>query len=113
MSKGEVYDVVEASKSMGATFNGPWISVGELRGYSLDVVWAGGGSPVGTFKLQWTNDTSVGGQYDVSGSSFSVSADGSNGWESIDPRHKFVRVVYTRTSGTATISCAKMYQKGG
>ena len=109
--KSEIYDALPTSQSMAATFNGPWISVGELRGFAIDLVLAGGGTPGGAFKLQWTNDISVGGSYDVASSSYTVTDDGSNGWQVVDPTYRFVRVVYTRTSGTATVSCSKMNRK--
>lgn len=60
------------------------------------------GSPVGSLKLQ----ANVGGSTwtDVASSTVSVTAAGDNMWNLADIGYSAVRVVYTKTSGTGTLS---------
>lgn len=74
------------------------------------------GAPVGTLKLQMSNDvgtitsaadhTGLGvvNWTDITGSSFAVAAAGNWGWDYTVPGFRWVRLVYTPTSGTGTIS---------
>lgn len=91
------------------------------------------GSPVGTFKLQISNDivpvaggslnTNGGGNYgaagipvgtdpaanvvnwsDYTGSSQSISAAGNFTWNLLDMGYRWIRLVYTKTSGTGTVN---------
>lgn len=84
-------------------------------GFSVQLVFAG--SPVGTFKLQSSCDPSV---YpaaptnwdDITSSSQAISAAGSGTYNfNQTPGFKYVRAVYTRTSGTGTLN-ARINTKG-
>lgn len=101
--------VMASSVSMGATFNSSSAKVSNVVGYSIQSVWSGGGSPVGTLKLQASNDDTN--WSDITGATFSVSADGNNVFNVADCFYNFVRLVYTRTSGTGTLS-ASLVSKG-
>lgn len=72
--------------------------------YSIQAVWTG--SPVGTIKLQVTND--IGGcgpnWSDYSNSSQVVSGAGDFAWIASQASYHCVRVVYTRTSGSGTLN---------
>lgn len=88
------------------------ISLRHLSSYSVQVVTTG--SPSGTFKLQASNDdpdhtgvkypTSSMNWTDIDGSSFTVTASGSLVWNAQASGYLWVRVVWTKTSGTGTIS---------
>ena len=93
-----------------------------LMGFSFQTVLTG--SPVGTLKLQMSNDvgtitsaadhtgTGVTNWTDITGSSFSVAAAGNWGWDYTLPGFRWVRMVYTPASGTGTISTT-FQAKGG
>ena len=76
-----------------------------------------GSTPTGTFKLQACCDMGTIHAYggmnnvsglsvwtDIAGSSNAVSANGDIVWNIVDPGFRWVRLVYTRTSGTGTLS---------
>jgi len=102
----------EDTISLGATFNSAPIHLENLEGYSICLVWAGGGSPVGSLKLQASNNAFLNNVnnnvnpdatwVDITGSTYAVSADGTYFWNVADCYYNSVRYVYTRTSGTAT-----------
>lgn len=104
------------------SFNLRPVWLGHICNYSLQLVFTG--SPVGTFKLQASNDHGMpdGGQTpqalnvsnwtDVTGSSQAVSAAGNIMWNVENAGYTFVRVVYTVTSGTGTLTSARANVKG-
>lgn len=72
---------------------------------SIQAVFSG--TPVGTFKLQISNDAvnaaaSVTNWSDYTGSSTSISAAGDYVWNLSSAGYRWVRVVYTKISGTGT-----------
>lgn len=87
------------------------VDITMFNGYSITAVFTG--APVGTLKLQCSNDeNSSGTNYeDVPNSSQAVSAAGSHTWNVSDAQYGFVKVVYTRSSGTGTMN-AKATLKG-
>lgn len=109
--------------SMGASFNGDGHWVGHVANFAIQIVWAGGGSPDGTFKLQASCDlgkpnkaasqhSGVSNWTDITNATFAVSADGNCLFNIVDGGYQWVRVVYTRTSGTASISSMRLTTKG-
>jgi hypothetical protein len=78
-------------------------------GITIQAVFAGS-SPNGTFKLQISNDLAnnvadVTNWIDLADSSYAITADGSYAWFiSGIIKVKFVRLVYTRTSGSGTLN---------
>ena len=94
------------NQSMGASFNSSAIDTSAIQLASVQIVWSGGGAPVGDFTLQVSND-------DVSPSNFStypgssLSISGNSGdatYNVANLGYKWIRVSYARTSGTATAS---------
>lgn len=111
--------------SMAGDWNSSAIWIGHLALVSLQIVFAGGGSPVGTFKLQASCDegkpsaeanaqqiSGVTKWTDIPSQSQAVSADGSVLFNLVDPGYHWIRVVWDNTSGTATISSARLAGKG-
>lgn len=94
--------VMETSRSMGATFNGNAVSVARASSFSVQPVWSGGGAPAGTLKLQYSNDNTN--WDDISGQTFAVAADGNKMFTVNNVNYNFVRLVYTRTGGTGTLN---------
>lgn len=98
--------------SLAATGNGTAFGTDSMEGYSICASWAGGGSPVGVLKLQACNNPFTNNVnqtpdpaavwVDITGSSYSVSADGNTFWNVTDVYYRAFRIVYTKTSGTAT-----------
>lgn len=93
-------------KSMGASFNSDPQKVYKTQGFNVQLVFTG--SPVGTVKLQSCNaltydpaEADLATWDDIPDSDQSISASGSHSWTVADS-YKWVRVSYTRTSGTGT-----------
>lgn len=101
--------------TMGANITSLGINLISIYAYSIQVVWSEGSAPIGTFKLQGSNDAGDNGSgqgvsqptnwtnitsspQDVSGTS------GSLLYDVTECSYRWVRLVYTRTSGTATAS---------
>lgn len=96
----------EPSVSFGASVSSDGIRVDNVDRFSIQLVWSGGGSPVGSLKLQVSNDlrddsASVAHWTDLPDTTVAVSDDGDNLWDIAEPTYRWVRVVYTRTSGSA------------
>ncbi len=93
--------------SLAASFDATGTLVDDNESTSIQFVWSDGSSPVGTVKLQISNDlkdkvADVTNWTDVTGSSSAVSGNsGSIAWN-VDHAYRFIRMVYTRTSGSAT-----------
>lgn len=106
---------IDSDKSFAATFNGDPVKLESIEGYSICAAWSGG---VGTFKLQASNNAEIDNVgnltvaqmadpnavwVDITGSSVAVSGAGTQFWNVADVYYKWVRVVYTRSSGTGTL----------
>lgn len=93
--------------SLAASFDSAAILVHRFNGFNLQLVFTG--TPVGTFKLMCCNDMTYDAATaatktwdDIPDSSQAVSAAGSHTWI-VSDRYKWVKVVYTRSSGTGTV----------
>lgn len=112
-------DPVTTAADISVTVNTPPMLLANLAGFSYQAVLTG--APVGTLKLQMSNDrgnTTNNGQAasgsttnagvtnwtDITGSSFAVAAAGNWGWDYTLPGFRWVRLVYTATSGTGSMS---------
>ncbi len=96
-------------------------NVNQIFMYSIQAVFTG--APVGSFKLQLSNDNvpmGINGQdpainvvnwVDYTGSDAAITAAGNFMWIISDGGYQWVRVVYTRTSGTGT--CNILYNGKG
>jgi hypothetical protein len=98
--------------------------VGSIALFAVQVVASGGGTPAGTFKLQASCDpglpsagtrtlqaNGVTNWTDISGASDAITDDGVSLFNVADPGYTFVRVVWTRTSGTGT-GAIRVHVKG-
>lgn len=107
---------------MVGSFNLRPVWLGHICNYSIQLVFTG--SPVGAFKLQGSDDPGQanGGQTpqakgvtnwtDITSSSQSVSAAGNIMWDVANAGYNWVRVAYTVTSGTGTLTSARANVKG-
>ena len=98
-----------SAQSIGASFSSDKLAVGSFEGIAIDARWSGGGTPIGTLKVQVSNDPESTADAsivwtDYTGSSLSVSGNSGSIMYDIAP-HNFnlIRVVYTRTSGSASM----------
>lgn len=91
------------NQSMAATFNSPSYEVKEVKTLAIQAVWSGGGSPVGNIELQGSLDDITFTR--IQGSVLSVDGNsGSNAWNVQDVGYPYIRVLYVRTSGSATMN---------
>lgn len=109
------------STSMNASFNGDTMQIGHLEGYSLSLrAVETSATLAGTLKLQGSNNAiredspnndadSNAVWVDITGSTQNVSGTGNFLWNVSEAYYRFVRVVWTRTSGQGT---ATMYWAG-
>jgi hypothetical protein len=96
------------------TIDSPAYSLDQVWGISLQAVFSG--SPVGTVKLQGSDDSGVGptSQYpnapiivnwtDIVNSSNAVTGAMNVVWNIADPFQKWIRLVYTPASGTGNLT---------
>lgn len=102
MAKNEAYSQLTASGSLGADFTSDTINTERNDLIGIQIVYSGGGSPTGTFILQASIDGST--WSTVTGSSVAITTDGNTLYTITDICYRYLRVNYTRTSGTATIN---------
>lgn len=109
--------------SMASTFTSDPVNLISIYAYSIQIVWSGGASPIGTFKLQGSNDAGDNGSgqavslptnyTDILNSPQSISGSpGSILFDITQCSYRWVRVVYTATSGSATVTDSTMNVKG-
>lgn len=114
---------VSMSADMSANITSLGINLISIYAYSIQVSWSAGTSPVGTFTLQGSNDAGDNGSGQgvsqptnwttVTGSSQAISGTpGSILYDVVECSYRWVRLVYTATSGSATISAAVINVKG-
>jgi len=108
---------------LSASFNTDAVNLISIYAYSIQVTWGSGSSPVGTFKLQGSNDPGDNGSgqgvsaptnfTDISSSSQAISGNsGSIMYDVTECSYRWVRLVYTRASGNATVTAANINVKG-
>lgn len=101
--------------SMGATVNSSGIQVAGVDLGSIQLVWSGGGSPVGTFTIEVSNDmvnlasgadqaANVVNWSTYTGSAAAITTDGDLIYNIANLGYRWLRVKYTRTSGTGTLN---------
>lgn len=93
------YQLVDA-ESMGASITSDSQQLIQEVVCCVQAVFTG--SPVGSIKLQISNDSSN--WTDYTGSATSISAAGDVAWNLSNIGYRYLRVVYTRTSGTGSLS---------
>jgi hypothetical protein len=95
-------------------------SLSRLYAYSMQIVWSAGSAPVGTFKLQGSDDPGEDRSNqlptnwtDITSSSQAISGTpGSILYDVVTCSYRWTRLVYTATSGSATVTSAQMNAKG-
>jgi hypothetical protein len=85
---------------MGASFNSPSQQVHQYVVACIQAVFTG--TPDGTLKLQISNDDTN--WTDYTGSSEAISGAGNFAWNIINIGFQYVRLVYTRSSSTGSLS---------
>lgn len=90
---------VFTAKSMAASFNSVEMEV-LGKPFKMEMAWTG--TVAGTFKLQESNSKVV--WTDITGADFTVTNDGNGSFSlTTENLHSYIRVVWTRTSGTGTV----------
>lgn len=115
--------IASGAVSMGASFNLDPVWLGHICNYSIQLVFTG--TPDGSLKLQCSNDagtpngaapatmsTGVTNWTDIAGSSQSIAAAGNHVWTVENAGYNWVRVVYTRSSSTGSLTVARVNVKG-
>lgn len=94
----------QITTSLGASFNGNALRVLDHTGFSIWLKWTGA-SAAGTFKLQAgvANGTPSSWE-DISGASVVAAGAGQALFNISNAYYSHVRIVFTRTSGTGTIT---------
>lgn len=94
--------------SLGASVNSSAYRIENFTHVALQAVITGASSLNGAFKLQGSCDnpdaSAPTNWSDITSSSATVTADGDVLWNIVDPSYNWIRVVYTRTGGSATVS---------
>jgi hypothetical protein len=99
------------------------IYLGHIANYSIQLVFTG--TPGGNFKLQCSNDMGnpsaskesdrdfqIENWTDVADSAQTISAAGNHTWDVQNAGYRWVRVVWTQTSGSGTLTSARFNVKG-
>lgn len=100
------YKLIDA-EDMTSSFNSDLIKVNDIEGFSIDIRWYNGTTPVGAVKLQASNNHESDATItwtDINDSEKPVT--GNNGsilYDFYPHSFSIVRVVYTSTSGVATM----------
>lgn len=101
MANETLLNTMLAATSLTSTFNGPAVDVEQYLGYYIqcNFDFSGGADSAGTIKLQTSIDGVNFGDYPNSTQNI-TNASTSAHWEVYVKFHKFVRVVWTNSSGT-------------
>lgn len=112
-----------ASASLSADWASPPVWLGHIANYAIQLVFSS--NPNGTFKLQASCDpvqqptptestqtAKVVNWTDISNSSQVITASGNHMWAVENAGYNWVRVVFTRTSGSGVLNTARGYVKG-
>lgn len=92
------------NQSMASSFNSDPIDLSNVQGFCIQARTVSG-SPIGTIKLQVSNEIDVLGWDDMDDSEFDVpSGDGLFTWNVSKTHYDKVRVVYTSISGTGVLN---------
>lgn len=100
---------IDSAQSMGGSLNGTAVPVDKaFDGFALQAVISSAVSPVGSLKVQASLDqvkegANVTNWADIPDTVTAVSAAGTVIWHFDKCHYKWVRIVYTRTSGSATL----------
>jgi hypothetical protein len=121
IGNGSYFDV-NTPTDMSASFASNPLWLGHICNYSIQLEFTG--SPNGTFKLQMSNDPGQPSQQplvefnyvknwtDIKGSDQVITASGDHSWNVQDAGYRWVRFVWTRSSGSGTLINAEFNIKG-
>lgn len=127
MRQGSIFLTINGAsmigQAMASSFTSDAVNLINQYAYSMQVTWSGGAAPVGTFKLQGSNDAGDNGPgqgvsapthfTDITNSPQVISGTpGSILYDVTECSYRWVRLVYTATSGSGTIASAVMNVKG-
>jgi hypothetical protein len=102
---------ITTDQSMGGDYTSSPVYLNQIAMGSIEAVWTG--SPVGEIKLQVSvnhkeaanGGVAVAGTWtDYTNSEYSMTTAGSVVWNLSNIGYQYIRVVYTRTSGTGTLN---------
>ena len=104
-----------SAASLGATVNSNGVHINGVGLASVQAVWTGGGSPNGTFTVEVSNDdvakasgadeaANVTNWSTYPSSAIAITTDGDLSYNLANFGYRWVRIKYTRTSGTGTIN---------
>ena len=118
-------DGVTTQPSMATSFNLPAIWLGHIDNYAIQLFFTG--TPIGTFTLQASNDAGnlpngtgiqsnqvagITNWTTIADSSVAINGAGDCMYNVRNAGYNWVRVVYTATSSTGTVTSARAYVKG-
>lgn len=107
----ETGDLKLSSTSLASSLTSDGIFVERCTEYSIQVVFTG--TPVGEFKLQGSLDAGTPSNWtDITGSAESVTEAGDILWNAQGVGYRWVRLVYTSTSGSGTLTIYRHMCKG-
>jgi len=107
----ETGNLTITSTSLASSMSSSEVFVERCTSYSIQIVWTG--TPVGEFKLQGSLDSGAPTNWtDITGSEESVSAAGDLLWNATGVGYKWVRLVFTSTSGSGTLTVYRSMCKG-
>lgn len=112
-----------ATQSLDSSFNSRPIWLGHIAQYAIQLVFTG--TPQGNFKLQAScdkgsinsqakdsQDNGIVNWTDIDDSAQTISAAGTHMWNAENVGYQWVRVVWTQTGSTGTLTSAKFMGKG-
>lgn len=108
--------IIDSGDMSEATITSEIYEIKRGYGYSVQFAWSGT-SPVGTIKLQASNDlvpreSEISNWTDITGSTVDVTGNTGTGMLNVtSSMYSWVRAVYTKTSGTGTLN-AVLQEKG-
>lgn len=115
--------IAATAQDMSSSFNLNGVWLGHICNFSIQLVFTG--TPNGTFKLQGSNDagspdggsqpflySGVTNWTDITGSSQAITTAGDLMYQFENAGFNFVRVVWTRSSSTGSLTSARMQLKG-
>lgn len=115
--------LISAAVDLGSTWESDGIWLGHIANFSIQLVFTG--TPTGNFKLQCSNDKgkedkvlggwssdNVSNWTDIDQSAQPITAAGDHAWDVQNCGYRWVRVVWTFTSGSGSLTSARFNVKG-
>jgi diaminopimelate epimerase len=103
----KLFDLISAANAASTVTSAP-LDLGDQKNLSIHVKFSSA-TLVGTLKLQASNDNTD--WVDITGSSQSVAAGESHIWNIVDATYRNLRVVWTNSAGTGTLTAAAVIKE--